>query len=93
MDIELRHLRVLVAIAEEGSLTRAGDRLVLSQPAVSRALAQLERRLGVTLVERTSRHVALTQAGAGFADAAREALRAVDRAVETAAAAVRPVRL
>jgi DNA-binding transcriptional LysR family regulator len=93
MDVELRHLRVLVAVAEEGSLTRAGERLVLSQPAVSRALAQLERRLGVTLVERTSRHLALTEAGTRFADAAREALRAVDRAVDAVTAGVRPLRL
>jgi DNA-binding transcriptional LysR family regulator len=60
---ELRHLRVLVAVAESGSFSAAADRLDYTQPAVSRIVAQLERELGAVLVERKARPVRLTDAG------------------------------
>jgi len=63
MSIELRQLRCLVAIGEAGSFTDAAIELGVSQAAVSRNLASLESRLGVRLVQRTTRSVALTAAG------------------------------
>ena len=63
MDVELRHLRCLVAIVEAGGFTGAAAELGVTQPAVSRTLAALEDVLGVRLLRRTSREVVLTAAG------------------------------
>jgi DNA-binding transcriptional LysR family regulator len=63
MDVELRHLRCLVAIVEAGGFTGATADLGVTQPAVSRTLAALEDVLGVRLLRRTSREVVLTAAG------------------------------
>jgi DNA-binding transcriptional LysR family regulator len=60
---ELRHLRVLAAVAEAGSFSAAAESLSYTQPAVSRIVAQLERELGAVLVERQARPVRLTDAG------------------------------
>ena len=62
--IEVRHLRLVRAIAEEGGPTRAGSRLRLTQSAVSHQLAELEGRLGVALFTRVRRQLKLTSAGA-----------------------------
>jgi DNA-binding transcriptional LysR family regulator len=62
--LELKHLRVLGAVAEAGSFSAAADRLNYTQPAVSRIVASLERELGAVLVERQCRPVRLTDAGA-----------------------------
>jgi DNA-binding transcriptional LysR family regulator len=91
--IELRHLEALVAVADEGSVTRAAARLHLAQPAVSRTLRQLEQRLGATLLERSSSGAVPTEAGAAVLDDARAALAAVDRMRSTAPAARRPLVL
>ena len=63
MEPDLRQLRYFVVVAEEASFTRAAQRLHLSQPALSAAIRQLERRLGTVLFARTGRQVALTPAG------------------------------
>lgn len=87
MDVELRHLRSFVAVAEELNFTRAAERLHLAQPALSAHVRQLEERVGVKLLERTTRRVALTPAGAALLGSAPAALAAVDDAVRAARAA------
>lgn len=62
-DIDWRQLRAFIAVAESGSFTQAGRRIRLSQPAVSRAVAALEKQLGVPLLERVGRRASLTGAG------------------------------
>ncbi|MEU8609868.1 LysR family transcriptional regulator [Actinoplanes sp. NPDC048791] len=78
--METRELRYFVAVAEELHFGRAARRLGMAQPPLSRAVAQLERRLGVTLLERTSRSVTLTEAGSVLLAEGRAALDAVDAA-------------
>jgi DNA-binding transcriptional LysR family regulator len=77
---ELRHLRVFVAVGEQLSFTRAAERLHLTQQSVSRTVGELERELGVTLLERTTREVRLTPAGVSLLRDGVEALRAADAA-------------
>lgn len=82
--LELRHLRYLLAVAEHGSFTHAAEELHISQPTLSQQIKQMERTLGVQLLDRTGRTVRLTDAGAVYTDHARHALRnlaAAERAV------------
>ena len=81
---ETRELAYFVAVAEERHFGRAAQRLGMAQPPLSRAIQQLERRLGVTLLERTSRGVNLTAAGAVFLAESHKALDAVAAAVRRA---------
>src|SRR4029079_13639663 len=81
--MELRHLRYFVAIAEEGSFTRAAERLWVAQPGLSTQVRRLESELGVRLLERHSRGVDLTGAGELFLERARAVLAAADVALST----------
>ncbi|CAP54116.1 putative transcriptional regulator, LysR family [Gluconacetobacter diazotrophicus PA1 5] len=74
MDMDLRHLRYFVAVAERGGFTRAAESLHMEQPPLSQQIRQLEQELGVTLFERLSRGVRLTEAGACLIDQARTIL-------------------
>lgn len=78
--METRELRYFVAVAEQRHFGRAAERLGIAQPPLSRAIAQLERRLGVMLLQRTSRGVVLTAPGTVLLDEARAALAAVEAA-------------
>ncbi|PRX45882.1 DNA-binding transcriptional LysR family regulator [Prauserella shujinwangii] len=93
MTIELRHLRCFLAVAEEGNITRAAQRLHLTQPAVSRTLRQLEQRLGFRLVDRSTHHLLLTPEGHAFRDKAAAALAAVDDALDPARLVPWPLRV
>ncbi|MGI8445986.1 MAG: LysR family transcriptional regulator [Streptosporangiaceae bacterium] len=84
MDIEVRHLRYFVAVAEEGSFTAAARRVHVSQQVLSTQIQQLETILGVGLLERSSRGAAVTAAGASFLEGARSTLAELDRAASAA---------
>lgn len=75
------HVHLLSVIAQTGSFTRAAQRLSLSKAAVSQRLAELERQLGVTLVQRTTRSVRLTDAGQRLVDDTAEAFAHIARSV------------
>ena len=89
--MELRHLRYFIAVAEEGSfLTAAQRRLNTSQPSLSRQIRDLESEVGVQLLERQARGVALTEAGRVFLDHARLALSQVEAAADGARRTAQP---
>lgn len=78
---QLQGLLAFVETANAGSLTAAAERLEVTPAAVSKSLARLEAQLGVRLLQRSTRRLALTDEGAGFLAKARAALRALDEAV------------
>jgi DNA-binding transcriptional LysR family regulator len=82
--VELRELRYFGVLAEELHFGRAAARLHISQPPLSQTIANLERKLGTKLLDRTSRQVRLTSAGAVLRDHARRVLGDVDDAVAAA---------
>jgi DNA-binding transcriptional LysR family regulator len=84
MDVELRHLRCLVAIVDAGTFTDAAVALGISQAAVSRNVIALERLLGARLLHRTSRSVTLTGTGSHVLAQARQILAAADNLVAEA---------
>ena len=85
-------MRYVVAVAETRSFTRAAERCLVVQSALSHQIARLEMDLGAKLFERTSRRVRLTPAGEAFLPAARLCLHAAERATAEVAAAVGEVR-
>ena len=89
-DLEVRQLRYFVAVAEELHFGRAAGRLGMAQPPLSRAIRELERQLGVALLERTTRQVRLTAAGEVLLLDARSALEAVATAARRARQAGSP---
>jgi LysR family hca operon transcriptional activator len=91
LAMELRHLRYFIAVAEEGSLTVAAERrLHTAQPSLSRQIRDLEYEVGVELLTRSARGIALTAAGRAFLDHARLTLAQAEAAVEAARRAAQP---
>ncbi len=84
MSDRLQELAVFIRAAESGSFSRAARELGLSQPSVSRIVGELEARLGVTLLLRTTRRITLTHAGELFLDRAREILAGLEEAEDAA---------
>ncbi|MBC2592421.1 LysR family transcriptional regulator [Rhodococcus aetherivorans] len=82
--MELRHLKYFVTVVDEGSFTRAAERLSIAQSPVSHQIRKLERELGVRLLERTTRSIALTEAGRVFYDRCLALLAATEDAMESA---------
>jgi DNA-binding transcriptional LysR family regulator len=84
MSDRLQELRVFVRAAESGSFSRAGRELGLSQPSVSRIVGELEARLGVKLLLRSTRRITVTDAGGLFLDRARDILADIEDAEDAA---------
>lgn len=84
MSDRLQELTVFVRAAESGSFSRAARELGLSQPSVSRIIGELEARLGVTLLLRTTRRITVTEAGATFLARSREILAEIEDAEDAA---------
>ncbi|MBB5869015.1 DNA-binding transcriptional LysR family regulator [Allocatelliglobosispora scoriae] len=93
MNVELRHLRCLVALADAGSFTDAAAELGISQAGVSRTVAGLEAALGVLLVRRTTRAVSLTTAGTRVLGHARRVLAGLDLLVQAAQLGLGEIRV
>jgi len=82
--VELRHLRYFVTLAEEMNFDRAAKRLKMSQPPLSQQMKDLERELGVSLLDRSQRSIRLTQAGHMFLGEVKQVLEQVERSIQTA---------
>lgn len=80
MQLEVRHLKLVVAVAEEGTVTKAASRLHLTQSALSHQLRDVEERLGAALFLRISRKMILTPAGEKLLGSARSLLQALEQA-------------
>ena len=94
MDVDTRLLRYLAAVAAEGNLTRAAERLFVSQPALTKQIKQLEGQLGVRLFTRSRAGMTLTAAGQALADTTPAVLACWDQALrQTRAAASRAARV
>lgn len=93
MDVEVRQLRCLIAIVDEGTFTDAGIALGVSQAAVSRTLSVLEKRLGVQLLRSTSRENSPTAIGLRVVAHARRVLTEVDDLVQEAASGHSELRI
>lgn len=87
MDVNTRLLRYFAAVAEEGNLTRAAQRLFVSQPALTKQIRQLEGQLGVRLFVRSRAGMTLTEAGQALADRVPTMLAEFDQAARDAKSA------
>lgn len=91
--MELRHLRYFVTVAEELNFRRAAERLHMQQPPLSRQIRQLEVEMGVDLLLRSKRGVALTASGQAFLEEARSVLAQTEKAIQLAQRATTPKRI
>ena len=83
-EMELRHLRYFIAVAEAENVSRAALKLYVSQPALSRQIRDLEEEIGFKLLERSAKSVRLTAAGKTFQGEARAVLQRVEEALKVA---------
>jgi DNA-binding transcriptional LysR family regulator len=81
--MELRHLRYFVAVADTLSFTRAAEKLHLAQPSLTRQIQNLEEEIGVRLLNRTKKHVALTDEGVAFLVDARRMLALAEESIQS----------
>src|ERR687886_91357 len=93
MAVELRHLRAFATIADEGTVSAAARRLAVTQPALSRTLAQFERAVGARLVERSTTSLSLTPEGRALLPKVLAALAAVEEVLDPAAVRARALRV
>lgn len=91
--MELRQLRYYVAVAETGNISRAAQKIFLTQPALSRQIKALENEIGQCLLERQAHSIRLTPAGETLLREARELLQQADQVLERVRAAGQGVRL
>src|SRR5829696_1756756 len=82
MNLEVRHLKLIRAIAREGSITAAGNRLHLTQSALSHQLRDAEEKLGVPLFTRLNKRMLLTPAGERLLASAETVIQEIKRAEE-----------
>jgi molybdenum-dependent DNA-binding transcriptional regulator ModE len=92
MNLEIRHLKLVEAVAETGSVTRAGHRLHLTQSALSHQLRDAEEQLGVALFDRKNGRMRLTSAGEQLLETARMVLTELERAGSEIQRSNRPAR-
>jgi DNA-binding transcriptional LysR family regulator len=92
-DLDLRLVRYFTAVAEHRHFGRAAAELRVAQPSLSRQIRQLERQLGVRLIDRTPQGSRLTEAGEVFLPRAKALLRSAAQAAATARAAAQPSRI
>lgn len=92
-DMELRQLRYFVAVAETGNISRAAQKLFLTQPALSRQIRALEDEIGLCLLERQAHSIRLTPAGENLLHEARDLLQRADEIHERVRVAGERVRL
>jgi DNA-binding transcriptional LysR family regulator len=85
--VDIRLMQAAVAVAEELNFSRAAQRLNITQPGLSKQIAELEERLGYPLFDRSTQSVTLTDAGAAFVEHARNSLASAERAVHSSRAA------
>lgn len=90
MRVDVRHLRIFLAVAEAGSIHGGARRLMIAQPALSQALRKLERDLDTTLLVRSHKGVELTDAGTALLHHARDLLARFDQTVNVVHAAAEP---
>lgn len=79
MKLDLRHLKLVVAVTEENSVTKAGERLHVTQSALSHQLREIEERLGAALFHRVNKRMVLTQAGERLLETAYRVLGEIER--------------
>ncbi|WP_141216706.1 MULTISPECIES: LysR family transcriptional regulator [Nocardiaceae] len=83
MPVEIRHLRILLAVVDAGSMSRAAEKLGVTQPSVTRAMSELEQQLGTELLDRAGRRATPTAAGRQFTTTARRIVADFDSAMST----------